>query len=334
MATIEPKSPARLIELATGYQRSKILFAFVALELPTWLAGGPRGLDEVAGKLGADPLAIERFLDACVTLGLVIREGDAFHNSPESQRFLVGGAPTDLGDLFRRYERDSSSEAWARLAQQLRSWRPGTMNERLLAEHAAFDIEIRGQHQLSLLAGEALAWELDLSAHRCLLDLGGGTGAMAIALCQQFQALRAIVIELPAMVPEARARVRECGLEDRIEVRAGDLVVGPLPGGCDIVLLANMLSLSSCATNRALLRRIFQQLPVGGTVLLSGWMLDDDRPQSILPALFCLEDIVLGAPDVERSVATYAEWLAEAGFQDIGHTMYFEPASLIVGHKR
>jgi hypothetical protein len=47
-----------------------------------------------------------------------------------------------------------------------------------------------------------------------------------------------------------------------------------------------------------------------------------------------LEDIVLGAPDVERSVATYSEWLAEAGFQDIGHTMYFEPASLIVGHKR
>src|SRR5947207_1941111 len=80
---------------------------------------------------------------------------------------------------------------------------------------------------------------LDLSTHRQLLDLGGGTGAMSIALCRSFPALRAIVLDLPPVAAVARESVRESGLTDRIEVREGDLVAEPLPGGCDIVLLAN-----------------------------------------------------------------------------------------------
>src|SRR5206468_4378478 len=80
-------------------------------------------------------------------------------------------------------------------------------------------------------------------------------------------------------------------------------------------------------------RRVFEHLPAGGIILLSGWMLGDGRSPALLPILFCIEDIVLGAPDIERSVTTYMEWLAEAGFEGLRHMLYFEPASLLVGRK-
>ena len=330
---IERPSPARLLELATAWQRSKILFEMIRLDLATLLGPGPRSLDEISSKVGADPVAAGRFLDTCVALGLLVRQGNLIRNSPDTQRYLVRGTPAYLGDALTRYERVSQTAAWTEFAHRLRSWRAESTESPISLEGAPRNGELDGQHRLSLLAGEALGRTLDLSAKRRLADLGGGTGAMSIALCERFPSMKATIIELPGMVPVASAYVRESGFPDRIDVREGDFMSDPLPDGCDVVLLANVLSLFNVKSNRALLGRIFDSLPAGGTLVLSGWMLDDDRPVATLPLLLCMEDIVLGAPDVERSSADYADWLERAGFERIDRARYFEPLSYVVGHK-
>ncbi len=325
-------SPAKLIELATAYQRSKILFALIRFGVPTLLAGGPRSLGEIASDLGVDVLAAHRFLNACAELGLLIRVGDGFRNAPEAQRFLVRGAPDYLGDAFHRYERASVSDAWAQFDRSLRAWHSGGARGPLSTELAPTGDEIEGHHRLSLLTGNALGGALDLTGHRRLLDLGGGTGAMSIALCRRFPALEAIVLELPAITAQTRAHVRDSGL-DRIAVREGDFVAEPLPEGSDVVLLANVLSMLDREAIRALLVRVYEHLAPGGRIVLSGWMLDDDKSGPLLPTLLSLEDITLGAPDVERSAEQYAGWLARAGFVDIERAMYFEPTSYVSGLK-
>jgi SAM-dependent methyltransferase len=322
-----------LLELATGYQRSKILFALIDLGLPTLLAERPRSLEEIAATLGADPLAADRFLNACVALGLLVREGDRFRNGPESEHFLVRGTPAYLGDLLGRYHRTSYSAAWAQFPQRLCAWRAGRTADLLWVEGAVAGAELEGRHRLTLLTGDALGVAVDLSLHRRLLDLGGGTGGMSIALCRRFPALRAVIVEVAGALPAARERIRASGLADRIEVLEGDLVDSPLPPGCDVVLLANVLSMLSATASRSLLARLFDYLPSGGTAILSGWMLDCDKTGPLLSALFCMEDIILGAPDVERTSATYADWLAQAGFRDVERATYFEPAGFVLGRK-
>lgn len=328
----EPSSPVRLLELAAGYQRSQTLFALIELGIPTLLAERPYTLDEIAARVGVDPVAADRFLSACVALALLNRKDEVFSNAPDARRFLVRGSPTYLGDMFQHLDR-ASYPAWPQLAERLRTWHPGACE----GERAALSDDgaagIRAQHRLSLLFGEALGGACDLSAHRRLLDLGGGTGAMSIALCRRHPDLRAIVLEQPVIAAEARRFVSESGLEERIEVREGDFTREPLPGGCDAVLLANLMSLATSDANCTLLRRVHDALPAGGIVMLSGWMLDDDRTGPLLPVLFCLEDINWGAPDVERSTTTYAEWLEGAGFKVTQRGMYLEPASLMVGRK-
>src|SRR6267378_387833 len=112
---IPSPSPATLIELATGYQRSRILFALIQLGVPTLLAHGTRSKGEIAATLGADPLAADRFLNVCVALGVLVREGDGFRNAPDTQRYLVRGTSSYLGEVFSRYDRASRSKAWAEL---------------------------------------------------------------------------------------------------------------------------------------------------------------------------------------------------------------------------
>lgn len=324
-------SPVRLLDLATAYQRSKVLFALIELDVATLVAGGASSVAQLAPLLGTDPIATDRFLNACVAIGLLERERGEFRNTPEVERFLVRGTETYLGQAFRRYDRDSYP-AWQDLTERLRSWHSGVTQP---APPPSVDdaAAARAQHELVLLTGEALAGTIDLSQQRRLLDLGGATGAMSIALCRRYPDLDAVVFEVPTIAAVARSTISASGLAGRIQVTEGDFATDPLPAECDVVLLANLLSVATPRANQTLFGRIFDLLPSGGRVLLSGWMLDEGRTSPLLPVLLCLEDINWGAADVEQTATTYASWLTAAGFEDIERAPYYPPTSVVAARK-
>ena len=318
-----------LLELASGYQCAKTLFALVESDLPTLLAQEPLSVEQIARQLRIHPVAADRFLNACVALGLLERCGDRFRNAPVTDRFLVRGKASYLGDYFMKHDRQSFPR-WAELMNNLRAWRPGTNATSLPADEEA---SARAQHNMALIVGEALGRAFDFSAHRRLLDLGGGTGAMSISLCRAYDRLRAMVFDLPPVIALARRMIRQAGLTKRIETRAGDFKNEELPEGFDVILLANLLSTASEKTNRRLFRRLYASLPANGCLIISGWILDDTRTSPLLSVLFCLEDICWRAPDVERAATTYRAWLSDAGFTQITHQTYCPPTSMIVARK-
>lgn len=328
-----PCPPGVLLDLATGYQRSQTFFTLIELAVPTLLADQALTGAQIAAEVHIHPLAADRFLNACAGLGLLERSGDKFANSELSAQFLVKGQPTYLGEHFLRYDR-TSYPLWSELAQRLRAWQPGATEGELPEDDDQGQESMRAQHNFALLTGAALGAAYDFAAHHRLLDIGGGTGAMSLGICQQHNKLRAIVYDLPEIVELAQQFIREAALTDRIEVRAGNFKEDALPNDFDVALLANLLSVASEETNRALLRRLYEHLPEDGAVILSGWILDNNRTSPLVAALFCLEDINREAPDVERSVTTYEDWLTAAGFVVTERTTYCPPTMMIVGRKR
>lgn len=327
-----PRPPLELFELATGYQRAKILFALVEFGLPTFLARRAVPLAVIARELGVHPIAADRFLNAGVALGLLERVDGEYRNTALAERFLVKGKPAYLGDQFIKYDR-ASYPLWGNLPGKLRTWRPGATDDQTPHPDDQGQESLRAQHNLALLVGHALGEAYDFSRHRVLLDLGGGTGAMSIGVCGVHENLRAVVFDLPVIAGVAAEYAREAGLAERIQIHPGNFKEGQLPDVFDVALLANLLSVASEETNRALLARIYERLPAGGACLLSGWILDDTRTGPLIPVLFCLEDINWEAPDVERSVSTYKGWLEEAGFVEIEHLPYCPPTSMIIARK-
>jgi 3-hydroxy-5-methyl-1-naphthoate 3-O-methyltransferase len=321
-----------LLELATGYQRSKTLFALVEMGVPTLLAGQSLPLKEIVRTLGLHPIAADRFLNSSVALGLLEQVDGDFRNTALSERFLVKGKPTYLGDQLLKYDR-ASYPLWGDLTSRLKTWQPGESGASQRPVTEGDPEEMRAQHNLSLMVGHALGSAFDFSKHRVMLDLGGGTGAMSIGVCDVYPDLHSIVVDLPGTADVAKQCVNESGLSERIEVRSGNFKEDELPLGFDIAILANLLSVASEETNRHLFKRLFEALPEGGVCILSGWILDDSRSSPLIPVLFCLEDIGWDAPDVERTASAYKRWLEEAGFTDIERTMYCPPTSMIVARK-
>ncbi len=328
-----PPPPVALLDLATGYQRARTLFTLVELGVPTFLSGGPQKLEDVARATGVHPLAADRFLNACVALGLLELHHHRYRNAPLAADFLVRDSPAYLGDQLLLHARTNYA-VWSDLTATLRAWRPDATDDAPPVEEDQGAESLRAQHNLARLVGHALGRAYDFGAHRELLDLGGGTGAMALSVCELHPALRATVLDLPSVIGAARDEIDAAGLADRVRTASGNFKSDPLPDGYDVALLANLLSVSSEATNRALFRRVRDQLPDGGAIILCGWILDDERTSPTIPVLFCLQDINLRAPDVERSGLTYCSWLRDAGFVDVEHLPLCAPTSIVVGRRR
>ena len=325
-------SPARLLALATAHQRAGALAALIELGIPTLLGDGPQPRDAVAQRVGADPIAIGALLEAAVALGVLVERDGGYGNSQDADRYLRRDAPHYLGDLLLRHDRVARSPAWREFPERLRGWRAG--DARFAPESVPGAAQRDGELALALLAGDALADDFDVSRFRHLLDLGGGTGGIAIALCGRHPDLRATIVERQELVAAARERAHAAGLAARVTARAGDLLdAAAWPAGVDLVLVSNVLSMLPAARSRQLFARAVAHLPAGGAVLVSGWMPRPGAADALAPLLLSLEDIALGAPDIEHSVDEVAAWLADAGFAGISDAEYFPPSSCVCGYK-
>ncbi len=326
-------SPAELLEIAVGYQKSQTLFTFAELQIPELLAKKEMKADELAKKLKIHPLAMERFLNVCVSIGLLEKTGEFYANSVLSENFLVKRGENYLGGQMKRYQNRSYPQ-WKNLTEHLQNWEYGeTAAENPEDEDQGTDA-MTEQHNLALLHGYALAENFDFSGFKHLLDLGGGSGAMSIALCEKIPHLHATVFDLPENVEKAEEMIRKKKLQKRIKCVGGDVLKDALPGDFDVALLANLLAVFDAETNKDMFRKIYENLPKGGASLISGWILDETLTSPDISVLFCLEDICWNAPDVERAFTTYRDWLDDAGFKKIKVKNYFAPTKLISAFKK
>ena len=83
---MEPLRDVREIaRVAYGFMASKVLFAALHLDVFSRVADGPKDADALARKMGIAPCRLRALLTACVSLGLLVKDGDRYANAPASR---------------------------------------------------------------------------------------------------------------------------------------------------------------------------------------------------------------------------------------------------------
>ncbi|MBA3694846.1 MAG: hypothetical protein H0W77_15685, partial [Acidobacteria bacterium] len=181
----DTKNLHELLELMSAYQKSRVLFTFVELKIAEILNKEKLTARQVAQIKEIHPLAMERFLNACASVGLLKKEKDDYSNAELTESFLVKDKEFYLGGQVERH-RKRSSPVWAKLTTRLKKWEYGDDEKTNPETEDQGSEAMTEQHNLALMHGFELAKAFDFSKYKKILDLGGGTAAASIALCKSY----------------------------------------------------------------------------------------------------------------------------------------------------
>ncbi len=327
MSSETPITPESIMRIGTGFMATKHMFVACELGLFAALAEGPRTLDEIAGALDIPRRTARISADACVSLGLVRREGDRYVNAPDAQAFLTGRGPMDLRPWARFWNRISYG-AWQGLEDALRGRAPASVHHEMSPEEA--EIFSKGVEGFTRGAANALADGYELARHRKVLDVGGGTGSFLRHVLAKHPRLQATLFELPKTAAVARKALAAAG-GPSIEIVEGDALAGPIPEGHDLVIMANLVHYFGPEKNKTLLRNVRKAIAPRGRVALVDFWTDATHTQPLMAAMMAGEFAVLQTEGDVYSVDECKAWLEETGWKLVEARPLAGPQSVIIG---
>ena len=308
-------APDTIQRHASSIFSSMAMLAGMQLDLFTPLKDGPLTGAEIAAAIGVEPARLLPLLYALVVAELLTVRDDRFGNTPETDTYLVSARPSYLRGRDEFY-----ADIWSallRTAASIRTNAPQAKHDFYAMSDEEMGAFFRGQHLGAVVAGEHLATTQDLSRFRHLLDVGGGSGGIAIGACRICPALTATVADLPRILPITRQFVDDARVADRVSMLIADVVAEPPAGTYDVAVMRNVIQVLSLEHAEAAIRNVARSLDPGGQLYVVGSMLDDSRltpPDRVGQNLVFLN---LYADGLIYTEGEYRAVMTGAGFADI-----------------
>ena len=230
-----PLVPAPYLDAYLAVAQAHTLVA--ATRLGLW-SGLPATTDELARVCGADRDRLEVLLNALRALRYVRRRGRDWHPTRRSRPWLgrpdQTGLDATVGELAWH-----NARGLQRLDEVVRGEPPAGLHERDPGD-PVWDGYQASMVELARQVLPVARTTVPQDARR-VLDLGGGPGTFAIALCRERPDVHVTVADLPAAAARGRERVAAAGLSDRITYLEGDATTADLGEGFDAVTCNQLL---------------------------------------------------------------------------------------------
>jgi hypothetical protein len=310
---------SQLVQMATAYWVSDIVYVAAKLSLADHLAEGPKTAEELARPTGTHAPSLYRFMRALANLGILTEDathcfaltplGDALKTgAPGSARATILTFASDwwvhgFGHLLYSVETGKSGFEKS-LGMPLFDWLSNNPEEASL-----FNETMVGVHKAE---SPAVPAAYDFSSLTTIVDVGGGTGHLLTTILANYPESRGILFDLPHVLRDAPALIQSRGLADRVTIEAGSFF-DRVPSGGDAYLLSHVIHDWSEEQCIAILTNCRRAMNPGGRVLIIETVLpDDDTPH---PGKI-FDIVMLVAPGgQERTEQEYTTLLGKAGLR-------------------
>ena len=316
--------PTVILDLIESFRRSKTMFAAVSLGVFDALDGGPKTLETLAGELKSDTDALRRLLDGCVGLQILRKVGSGeYATTPAASTYLTSTSPRRFTGYIN-YSNTVLWKLWANLEDAIREgsnrWKQtygwdSPLFENFFKTPDSLREFLMGMNGFGVLSSPHVVNSVDLSRFKTLVDLGGATGHLAIAACQRYSSLSAVVFDLPAAKSLAEEMIGASPVANRVKFVGGDFFRDELPAG-DLITLGRILHDWTEEKIDRLLARAYERLPTGGAILLAEKLLDEDHNGPRAAQMQCL-NMLTCTEGKERSLSEYETLLSKAGFKNV-----------------
>ena len=339
----KPPPPTRVLNLITGFRRSKTMFAAVSLGIFNALASGGKSCGTLATNFKLDPDALERLLDACVGLKLLQydKDKDLYGNTDDSKHYLCSKSPLTLSGYIHA-SNNCFWQLWERLEGEIREGTnrykqafnfDGPFWAYLFKTKKDKEQFRSGTHGFGQITSPNLVKAFPLGGYKTLVNLGGGTGHFAIAACTEYKDLEAEVFEIEDACEDAKRTIAAApeSVRNRIKVTKGDFFSDELPEA-DLYCLARILHDWPEDKILALLKKVFDRLKPDGTPDCG----EVAQRRSVRPGLGSdaeLEHVSNRPGKGADGLAQYRELLRKADFGQVQVAITDSPLDCILAEK-
>jgi hypothetical protein len=328
------KLPLRVLaklDLETVFNASRCVIAAERLLVFRKLHDKELTAVDLGRRVGIHPKYCESFLDFLVFLGLIRKRANRYRNSALAIKYFIKGRPIDWTRLWSDYCA-KDYEALTVLEDAIstgRDWR------QILGRERATDYQLvqkdpqwAREFTLALYyenksSAETLATHLNLSDYQSLLDVGGGSGVMSIALARAHPHLKACILDFKYVCETARKVIRRERMSNRIRTLAGDMNRA-IPSGFDVIMFWDIGHIDT-----RVMKMAYESLPDGGMVVRS--CPPPSKSKAPSPSSF-LHEYVSVMPKGQTKPSKISS-LREAGFKSVRYRRISKGVGLITGLK-
>jgi O-methyltransferase domain/Dimerisation domain len=339
MSTKAAMTPANIMQLGLGFMSSKTLLSAIELGVFTKLSNGPLSAEELTTSLGLHERSARDFLDALVALRMLDRENGLYKNTPETGEFLVRGKLNYLGGMLEMAN-ERLYPFWGSLTEGLRTGLPQNevksggagLFEALYSDPERLRLFLGAMTGLSAGAAKAIAEKFPWKDYHTVVDVGGAQGGLLVQVALAHPHLRGRNFDLPVVQPIFDEYVADHNLSDRLTFYPGNFFEDPLPES-DVIVMGHILHDWDMDQKRVLLKKAYDALPVGGSLLVFEALIDDERRNNPFGLLMSLNMLIETPGGFDYTGRDACEWMRETGFRSTRVEHLAGPDSMVVGVK-
>jgi predicted O-methyltransferase YrrM len=268
---MKPVTKDDVFDLMDAYLTSAALNTAMELGLFWLLSEQPLNASAVAQALDIPENRCRYWLQLLCSSGLVERVSEGYIPSPMARTAILDAYSRETW-AFMAEEARMRFPLILDLAQRIRE--PGSVWAALGLSPPDYFAQMvedperaraftRALYEIHVPYADAIAAALDMSGVERLMDLGGGSGVVSLALLRRYPHLSATVVDIPSVCAAGREIAAENELEERITYHAADYEQEALLTGFDVVLLCD-----AGPHSEAFFRKIRAALNPGGRLVI------------------------------------------------------------------
>lgn len=314
-----PESAKRLRGFILGYIVSRAVHVAAELNIASHLVDGGKDDLELAALCGVHAPILGRLMRMLTSVGVFREDGGQFSNNDVSTH-LCDGASQSLRAMARMFAADSHWLTAHALMQCVRTGEPGfqhVFGEELFSYLSRHPDKARLFDEAMVsgsdLMNRAIVAAYDFSRFEVLVDIAGGYGSTLCAILKVNPRLVGALLDLPHVVPKAKAYVESKGLRNRCDFHAGSFLEA-VPKGADAYFMKHILHDWDDDRCLQLLRVCHAAMPAQAKLVICEKVLPEAN-DAVHTRIFDLVMLLQTPGGRERTVEEYRTLLDNSGFR-------------------
>ncbi len=306
------------------------------LKVFSLLEDGALTLPEICNALNIKSRPAEAILTTATALGFLSLRDEHYALTPLAEDYLLEKSPSYFGFFWDMVIDNSEVFSYTSLERAVLTDYPQAYGVEDIYRSHDEQAELarrftRGMHSISMTSATAWPNAVDLTRHRLMLDIGGGSGAHSIGAVSILPNLQALILDLAPICEVAQEFVIRSGLQDRIGTRVTDMWNNSFPKA-DLHFYSNIYHDWPPEKCYFLTEKSFESLKPGGRIIIHDVFYNDEKTGPFAPAAYSM--LMMGWTEGKSySGAELSGMLKEAGFHDIQVHPAFGYFSIVTGIK-